>query len=51
MRNLEETRRDAPAMVTVFDHSLMTDRGRKKIAAWLRQEADRIERFVPAEGA
>jgi hypothetical protein len=38
----------APAMVTVFDNSLMTDRGRKKIAAWLRKEAERIERFVPA---
>jgi hypothetical protein len=45
---MKSKRIDAPAMVTVFDNSLMTKAGRKNIASWLRKEADRIEQFVPA---
>lgn len=33
------------ARLTVFDASMMTKRGRKRIANWMRKQADAIEQF------
>lgn len=39
----EEMKEKRAAILTVFDAPVMTKRGRKRIAAWLRKQAEFLE--------
>lgn len=42
---MTKTKQKSAAVITVFDASMMTKLGRKRIATWLRKQADSIEQF------